>query len=94
MFRQLPILLLATLATVPVLPTVADTLLIEGVEQAKASAPQRPARGLTMDKVAATWGQPTAKDAAVGDPPISRWEYPEFVVYFEYSRVIHAVQVN
>ena len=47
-----------------------------------------------MDKVASTWGQPAARNAAVGDPPISRWEYADFVVYFEYSRVIHAVQKN
>jgi hypothetical protein len=29
--------------------------------------------------------------AAVGEPPISRWVYPQFVVYFEGSYVIHAV---
>ena len=28
---------------------------------------------------------------AVGNPPISRWEYPGFVVYFEHEHVIHSV---
>ena len=29
--------------------------------------------------------------AAVGEPPITRWEYRNMIVYFEYDRVIHAV---
>jgi len=51
----------------------------------------RPARGMTMQKVQADWGQPAMRRAPVGEPPITRWEYPEFVVYFEHNRVIHAV---
>jgi hypothetical protein len=27
----------------------------------------------------------------VGQPPITRWVFPTFVVYFEYQHVIHAV---
>jgi hypothetical protein len=46
---------------------------------------------MTQDRVQATYGTPQSRQAAVGDPPISRWEYPKFVVYFEYDRVIHAV---
>jgi hypothetical protein len=94
MFRRLPALLMLGMLAAPVLTAAADTLLMEGVEQGRGSAGQRPARGMTMDKVAATWGQPAAKNAAVGDPPISRWEYTDFIVYFEYSRVIHAVRKN
>lgn len=94
MFRRLPALLISALAAAPMLPAAAETLLLDGVEQASTSATQRPARGMTMDKVAATWGQPATQNSAVGDPPISRWEYANFIVYFEYSRVIHAVQKN
>ena len=94
MFRRLPALVIMTLVALLALPAAAETLLLEGVEQANASSAQRPSRGMTMDKVASTWGQPAARNAAVGDPPISRWEYADFVVYFEYSRVIHAVQKN
>jgi hypothetical protein len=30
----------------------------------------------------------------VGKPPISRWEYPGFIVYFESDHVIHSVVAN
>lgn len=69
----------------------ADTLIIERVDQEQASATERPARGMTMDSVTARWGQPTAKVDAIGQPPISRWEYPGFTVFFEYRHVVHAV---
>jgi len=29
--------------------------------------------------------------AAVGDPPISRWEYNGFSVYFEHDLALHSV---
>src|ERR1700722_5613359 len=50
-----------------------------------------PARGMTMAQVASKFGDPLTKVAAVGTPPISRWEYSGFVVYFERDHVIHAV---
>lgn len=55
------------------------------------TAAERPARGLTMDKVEAKFGAPARRVPAVGEPPITRWEYPGFVVFFERDRVIHAV---
>ncbi|MBM0105136.1 hypothetical protein JM946_10260 [Steroidobacter sp. S1-65] len=54
----------------------------------------RPARGMSMDKVEATYGAPTRREAAVGEPPITRWEYPGFVVYFEHHLVIHTVAIG
>lgn len=69
----------------------ADTLLIEGLSADAVSASNRPTRGMSMANVEARYGAPSARVAAVGDPPISRWEYPEFVVYFEYDHVLHAV---
>ncbi len=53
-----------------------------------------PARGMTMDQVASKFGAPVTKVPAVGNPPISRWEYPGFVVYFEHEHVIHSVVAN
>lgn len=50
-----------------------------------------PTRGMSMDKVEATYGVPAKRIPAVGEPPISRWEYPGFVVYFERNLVIHSV---
>jgi hypothetical protein len=51
----------------------------------------KPSRGMTQARVESEYGQPSARNDAVGEPPISRWEYADFVVFFEYDRVIHAV---
>lgn len=51
----------------------------------------RPSRGMSESSVESRFGAPVSKVAPVGDPPISRWEYADFIVYFEYDRVIHAV---
>jgi hypothetical protein len=50
-----------------------------------------PARGMTMSQVSSKFGAPVSKVPAVGNPPISRWEYPSFIVYFEGDHVIHSV---
>lgn len=50
-----------------------------------------PGNNMTMDKVRASFGEPDKIVPAVGDPPITRWQYPEYVVYFEYDRVITSV---
>lgn len=57
----------------------------------KASDIAAPTRGMTMAQVSSKFGEPTNKVAAVGKPPIARWEYPGFVVYFEGDHVIHSV---
>ena len=62
-----------------------------GAAMSDGSDGSRPQRGSTQSQVEAKWGSPTTKVAAVGEPPISRWEYPNFTVYFEHDRVIHAV---
>lgn len=74
--------------------TDGDRLIIDNVNQADAAAGVRPNRGMSMDTVEARWGTPKTKRSAVGDPPITRWEYPTFVVYFEYRNVIHAVRTT
>ena len=69
----------------------AETLQMEGTDRSAFEGSGRPTRGMTQDRVEATYGTPQSRQAAVGDPPISRWEYPKYVVYFEYDRGIHAV---
>lgn len=69
----------------------ADTLLIDNIDASKATASSRPHAGMSMDKVEAQFGAPIEKHSAVGEPPITRWDYPSFSVYFEYQLVIHAV---
>jgi len=50
-----------------------------------------PAGGMSMEQVENQYGAPTRRYDPVGDPPITRWEYADFVVYFEYRLVIHSV---
>lgn len=69
--------------------TFGDTLLVESVESGAGVA--RPAHGATMDSVIQNYGEPGSRSGPVGDPPISTWDYGEFVVYFEGQHVIHAV---
>jgi hypothetical protein len=57
-------------------------------------AAEHPARGMTMTRVESTFGAPSNRVAPVGQPPITRWEYPGFVVYFENQHVIHTVAVR
>ena len=61
-----------------------------GIAVEKSDVPT-PVRGMTMSQVASKFGTPTNKVPAVGKPPISRWDYPGFVVYFERDHVIHSV---
>ena len=56
-----------------------------------ASAPTHPARGSTMETVKAKFGAPTQEAPAVGRPPITRWEYPGYTVFFENDKVLHTV---
>lgn len=72
----------------------ADVLLIERVEVAKDL--DLPRRGSTMTQVQSRYGEPQHKHAPVGGgrpehPPITRWDYPEFSVYFEHSHVVNSV---
>ncbi len=72
----------------------AETLDMEGTDSADSLAYDesgRPTRGTTQASVEARYGAPQRADEAVGDPPISKWHYEKFVVFFEYDRVIHAV---
>lgn len=58
---------------------------------AQPRAANLPDRGATRDTVISQYGEPAQKFAAVGEPPISRWQYPGFTVYFENDNVIHSV---
>jgi hypothetical protein len=69
-------------------PAVSDQLKVPAAAERPAN---RPSRGMSMDKVEAAHGAPARKVAPVGQPPIERWEYPGFTVYFEYKKVIHSV---
>jgi hypothetical protein len=85
MRRMLTLIALALTATAS-----ADTLLLEGISIDASTAQMRPSRGMSMESVEARYGAPSNRVAAIGEPPISRWEYPGFIVYFEYQHVVHA----
>jgi hypothetical protein len=70
---------------------LADTLVVEKLRSDAANQAARPDRGLSMQQVAARFGEPSARMSAIGEPAISRWIYDAYTVYFEGDRVIHAV---
>ncbi len=55
------------------------------------AAAEQPTRGMTQDAVRAKFGAPSRQVAPVGNPPISRWIYDDFTVYFEGKFSIHTV---
>ncbi len=57
----------------------------------RAKAADRPVNLMTMQQVRQQFGVPRKKDPAVGDPPITRWVYPHYIVYFENDLVLHTV---
>ena len=74
----------------------ADTLLLASIDSDKPSVDSRPKPGMSMTAVESSYGAPAQRHAAVGganaqQPPITRWDYPAFSVYFENDRVVHAV---
>ena len=88
-------LALATGLLLQASPASADTLL---VDRAQSESAALPARGQSMSQVEAAYGAPDRKHAPVAgpnsrkhNPPITRWDYAGFSVYFEYNHVVDAV---
>jgi len=72
-------------------PSFGETLAIDGQVVIKPSGVETPQRGSSMSAVEARFGAPANKSSAVGNPPITKWFYPNFVVVFEHDKVLHAV---
>lgn len=84
------------LALVMLLGTTAqaDVLLLDSITAAPPNSESgllRPTGGSTMGEVKQRFGEPDSVKPAVGEPPIMRWIYPGYTVYFEYDRVIEVV---
>jgi hypothetical protein len=73
---------------------LAETIVVNDQVAVRESNVARPTRGMTMQAVEAKFGAATQKHGAVGIPPISRWDYGDFAVFFEKDRVIHAVALR
>ncbi|MGH8140743.1 MAG: hypothetical protein ACREVV_21440 [Steroidobacteraceae bacterium] len=73
---------------------VAETLMVDDHVTLRESSIDRPKRGTTMSEVEKHFGAPAEKHPTVGQPPITRWDYAGFSVFFEHDRVIHSVVVS
>ena len=51
----------------------------------------RPVRGMSMAQVEQQFGPAEHHGSAVGEPPIMRSVYSDFIVSFEFNTVIHSV---
>lgn len=69
----------------------AETIVVDGQVAVRQTNVERPTRGSTMAAVEQRFGAPDSRHAAVDQPPITRWDYAHFSVFFENDRVIHAV---
>ncbi len=69
----------------------AETIAVDDTIAVKQPGVPSPTRGMSMQQVESNFGAPSAKSATVGKPPITRWDYAGYSVYFEYDHVIHCV---
>jgi hypothetical protein len=69
----------------------AETVVVNDQVTLRDSDIARPARGMSMKGVESKFGAPQERHPAVGKPPITRWDYQGFAVFFENDHVIHAV---
>ncbi len=81
-------LLLSTFALAA--PLAADTFRIPVGQQGQSELPL-PGRGDSTGRVLERFGLADEEHPAVGTPPIKRWDYRYFSVYFENDRVIDSV---
>lgn len=88
---KFPMLLVAALVVCAAPLATAEIVTIDGSMSVRDAAVDHPSRGATMQSVETKFGAPASKHAAVGKPPITRWDYPGFSVFFEYERVITSV---
>ncbi len=86
---------LALAATPLLFPTPAHAESLR-VKVQKEQRMNLPTRGMSMAQVKAKYGEPlkvlpTRGGSSKYQPPIHRWEYSKYIVYFEYKHVIHSV---
>ncbi|HYQ71871.1 MAG TPA: hypothetical protein VET88_08080 [Gammaproteobacteria bacterium] len=83
------LVLVLSLALSGASPVFADVLLMEGIQSAPAV--DAPRNGITMAQVRQQYGAPVTEHPAVGEPPITRWDYQSYSVFFEHDLVLHSV---
>ena len=75
---------------------LAETVVVNDQVQVREARSDVPKRGVTMDDVEKHFGAPVTRHPTVGgssaqQPPITRWDYNGFSVFFEHEHVIHSV---
>jgi hypothetical protein len=66
-----------------------DVLVLDEVRQVEKM--DLPKNGLSKSEVESRFGTPSKRHDAVGEPPITRWDYETYSVYFEYDLVLFSV---
>ncbi len=92
----LPVLLLSLPLLFGAFAVHADTLTLPPSKVHGTLPAHLPHRGMSMAAVRRDYGTPSKRYPTVGGhaprrPPITRWDYPGFSVFFERSTVIDAV---
>ena len=88
-----PLILVTSLFIAPPM-AMGEVLLLDAMAEVPsntASGLPRPVRGTSMEDVYNKFGAPQSESPEVGKPPITRWVYEKFTVYFEFDRVIETV---
>ena len=92
--------LAAFAAALSTAPATAEVLIVNAIAKEPANAPgglPRPTRGMSMTEVEQRFGAPGERLAPVGtpgsvhQPPITRWNYAGYSVFFENDRVLTSV---
>lgn len=79
--------------SLPINVVIAEDIRIPIGEQGKDQAQiDMPTKGMSKERVKSLFGEPLEDIPAKGQPPISRWKYQEFTVYFDSNTVIHCVR--
>ena len=67
----------------------ADVLILDEVRQVERM--DLPKNGQSMQAIESQYGHPAKQHNAVGEPPITRWDYASYSVYFEHELVLFSV---
>jgi hypothetical protein len=71
--------------------TTHESVMIPLIEKVMLSSATLPIRGDSQTRVKKEFGPPFQVHPPKGTPPISRWDFETFSVYFESGVVIHTV---
>ena len=94
-----PVLAEETMVGDVVVVTQASGPATTGLDEVGSASQGLPGKGMTKRSVLNQFGNPARKHAPVGggsasQPPITRWDYSGFSVFFEYNHVVDAVIVG